>query len=100
MVLGPAGRERFPKVLQQMPTRLWAEPVLAQPDAAQKPGSGKKLANRCGRLLKYFAFSILPGTMISEVAILSAPNAKFLWECRKNIAKYILLRRVTIPTGP
>jgi len=83
-----------------MPTKLWAEPVLVQPGTAQKPGSEKKLANRCGRLLKHFAFSILPGTMISEVAVLSAPNAKFLWECLETLAKYILLRRVKIPTGP
>ena len=94
LVLGPAGRERFPKVLQQMPTRLWAEPVLAQPDTAQKPGSEQKLASRCGRLSKYFPFSILPGTMISEVAVLSAPNAKFLRECLKTQATRILLRRV------
>ena len=76
------------------------EPSPDQPSPGTKQGSEKKLANRCGRLSKYFPFSVLPGTMISEVAVLSAPNAKFLWECLKTQAKCILLRRAKIPTGP
>ena len=41
------------------------EPSPDQPSPGTKQGSEKKLANRCGRLSKYFPFSVLPGTMIS-----------------------------------